>query len=83
MAVNLGMGINSAVTPSLHPQAVASLSDHDDQTSGHLHQVVEAFQLAYEGVGKVHRARDAAQADPTMTAAIVVLRTADTADRTF
>ena len=83
MAVDLGMGIDTAVTPSLHPQTVASLDEYDDSTSGHLQQVVEAFQLAYEGVGRVHSGRDAAQADPTMTEAMVVLRTADAADRTF
>lgn len=77
------MGVDTSVTPSLHPQVVASLEDFDEETSGHLQQVVEAFQLAYEGVSKVHAARDAATGDPSMTEAAVVLRVADAAERTY
>ena len=83
MAIDLGMGIDTAVTPSLHPQTVGSLDEYDDSTSGHLQQVVEAFQLAYEGVGRVHSGRAAALADPTMTEAAQILRTRDAADRVF
>lgn len=83
MAIDLGLGIDTKVTPSLHPQVVASLDDFDDDTSGHLQQVVEAFTLAYTGVSKVHAAREAAASDGSMTEVAIVLRTADAADRTF
>ena len=83
MAVDLGMGVDTKVTPSLHPQNVASLEDFDDDTSGHLQQVVEAFTLAYTGVSKVHAAKEAAASDGSMTEVAIVLRTADAADRTF
>ena len=83
MARDLGLGVDTAVTPSLHPQVVASLEDFDDDTSGHLQQVVEAFTAAYEGIGKIHSARQAAENDASMTPAAVTLRTSDAADRVF
>lgn len=83
MAVDLGMGVDTEVTPSLHPQLVASLDEYDDQTSGELQQVLEAFKFAYEGVGKVHRAREAVRTDPTLTEAAQIVRTADHADKVF
>lgn len=83
MAVDLGLGIDTNVTPSLHPQVVAGLEDFDDDTSGHLQQVVEAFQLAYTAVAKVHSGREAIKTDPTLTEAAQVLRVADHADKVF
>jgi hypothetical protein len=83
VAVDLEMGISTEVTPSLHPQVVASLEDFDDDTSGHLNQVVEAFQLAYTAVAKVHSGREAIKTDPTLTEAAQVLRVADHADKVF
>jgi len=83
VAVDLEFGIDTNVTPSLHPQVVASLEDYDDDTSGHLQQVVEAFQQAYEQLGKLHLTKDAAFSDPTMTEAAAVVRTADHAEKVF
>lgn len=83
MPQNLGMGIDTRITPALHPQVVASLDDYDSETEGHLAQVVEAFQLAYEGASKLFDARDAAMTDPTMNEAAAVVRIADHADKVF
>lgn len=81
MSVNLGLGVNVLVSPSLHPQNVASLEDYDSETEGELAQVVDAFKHAYEDVGRCHAARQAAAADPSMTEAAAVLRTAEHADK--
>ena len=83
MAIDLGLGIDTSVTPALHPQVVASLEDYDDETRGHLDQVVQAFTFAYENVSRVHSGREAIKTDPTLTEAAQVLRVADAADRVF
>ncbi len=83
MAVDLELGVDTNVSPSLHPQVVASLEDFDDDTSGHLDQVVQAFQAAYQAIGKVHSGREAIKTDPTLTEAAQVLRVADAAERTY
>jgi hypothetical protein len=83
VAVDLGLGIDTNVTPSLHPQVVASLEDFDDDTSGHLQQVVDAFHSAYTAVAKVHSGREAIKTDPSLTPAAQVLRVADAAERTY
>jgi len=81
MARDLELGIDERVTPSLHPQVVASLEDFDSDTEGELQQVVEAFTHAYETVGKVLDAREAVENDLTLTPADRVLRVADVADK--
>ena len=81
MAIDLGLGIDTSVTPALHPQCVASLEDYDESSAGHLDQVVQAFKFAYENVSRVHSGREAIKTDPTLTEAAQVLRVADAADR--
>lgn len=83
MAVDLELGVDTRVTAGLHPQSVASLEDYDDDTKGHLEQVVQAFTVAYEGAGKVFDARAAAATDPTLTEAAQLIRTQDMADKVF
>ena len=81
MAVDLGLEVSTYVTPGLHPQVVAALEDYDSDTEGELRQVVEAFSGAYEGVKKVHAAREAVEQDITLTQAAKVLATSDMADK--
>ncbi|GGO35761.1 hypothetical protein GCM10010991_28560 [Gemmobacter aquaticus] len=69
------------MTPSLHPQVVASLEDFDSDTEGELQEVVEAFTAAYETVGKILDAREAVEQDHTLTPADRILRVADVADK--
>lgn len=83
MAVDLELGVDTRVTAGLHPQSVASLEDYDEDTKGHLEQVVQAFTVAYEGAGKVFDARAAAATDPTLTEAAQLIRTQDMADKVF
>ncbi len=60
MAVDLGMGVDTRITASLHPQSVASMDEYDSDTEGELQQVVQAFTSVYEGIGKVLDVRDVA-----------------------
>jgi hypothetical protein len=83
MAIDLGMGVDTNVTPSLHPQVVASLEEFTEETRGHLEQVVQSFLFAYEGIARVHSGREAIKSDPTLTEAAQVLRVADAADKVF
>lgn len=83
MAVDLELGVDTRVTAGLHPQSVASLELYDEETRGHLEQVVQAFTVAYEGAGKVFDARAAAATDPTLTEAAQLIRTQDMADKVF
>ncbi|WP_323042035.1 hypothetical protein [Gemmobacter sp.] len=83
MAVDLEVDVDTRVSPSLHPQVVASMNDYDDDTKGVLGQVVTAFDTAYQGIRKVHDARAAAAQDPTMTEQAQLVRTQDMADRMF
>ena len=83
MAVDLELGVDTRVTAGLHPQSVASLEDYDDDTKGHLEQVVQAFTVAYEGAGKVFDARAAAATDPMLTEAAQLIRTQEMADKVF
>lgn len=75
------MGIDTRITPALHPQSVASMEDFDDDTAGELQQVVDAFTQAYTVIGQIHDARDAAEGDMTLTPAARVLQTSDVANK--
>ncbi len=83
MAQNLEMGIDTAVTPALHPQNVASLEEYDDETKVVLGSVVTAFDEAYQGIGKVFAAREAAKTNPTWNEAQQILHTSDLAEKVF
>lgn len=83
MPVDLGMGVDTRVTPSLHPQNVASMDLFDSDTSGELQQVVDAFRVTYEAIASVHNAREAVKTDPTLTEAAQLIRTQDHADKSF
>jgi hypothetical protein len=83
MAVDLEMEVGTLVTPSLHPQTVASLEDYDDDTKGELAQVVTAFDTAYKGVAQVFEAREKAKQNPAWTEAAQVIMTQEFADKVF
>jgi hypothetical protein len=77
------MEVSTLVTPSLHPQTVASLEDYDDDTKGELAQVVTAFDTAYKGVAQVFEAREKAKQNPAWTEAAQVIMTQEFADKVF
>lgn len=75
--------IDTSVTPSLHPQNVQALADYDSDTRGELGQVETAFSEAYEGIAKVHVARDLARNNPSWTEAAQIVATQDLADKVY
>lgn len=83
MAQDLGMGIDTRVSPSFHPQIIASLDEFDDDTRVPLQQVVDAFTSVYEGFGKVHDAKEAAVANSAWTEDMRVIKLQEAADRAF
>lgn len=80
MAIDLGMPVNTLVTPALHPQMVASLEEFDEDTKSTLGPVVEAFDIAYHSIAQVFAAREAVQSDPTLTEAAQILKAAGFGD---
>ena len=81
MAVDLEMEVGTLVTPSLHPQTVASLEDYDDDTKGELAQVVTAFDTAYKGIAQVFEAREKAKTNPSWNEATQTIMAQEFADK--
>ena len=77
------MGVDTRITASLHPQAIASMDEYDEDTSGELQQAVLAFTSVYEGMGKVLDARDMAKANGAWTEDMQTIRVQEAADRAF
>lgn len=73
--------IDTRITPSLHPINVRELDGYDDETAGILSMTEGAFANAYEQLGKVFDASEAARSDPTLTEAAAVVKAADYGDR--
>lgn len=73
--------IDTAVTPSLHPQNVLSLDGYGEDTAPAVESALGAFRAAYDGLSDVHKARKAAEKDPTLTPAARLLKVADFAER--
>lgn len=57
--------VDTRVTLSLHPRNVRELDSYDEETATILGPTETAFSEAYDGIGKVHDARDAASRNPT------------------
>jgi hypothetical protein len=75
--------VNSLVSPSLHPDNVKALPDYDDDTAAVLAPTETAFSEAYEGLLKVHDAREKAKTNPTWNEAQQVIHTQELADKVF
>lgn len=75
--------IDTRITPSLHPINVRELDGYDDDTATILSSTESAFANAYQQLGKVFDASEAARSDPTLTEAAATLKAADYADRAF
>jgi hemoglobin-like flavoprotein len=68
--------VNTAVSPSLHPELVLKLEGYDEATAPILAPVLTAFEDAYQAIGDVHVARAVAENDPSLTDAARVLKLA-------
>lgn len=76
-------GIDTRVTPSLHPINVTKVEGYDDDTRPYLGQAESAFSEAYQGLQSVHDARAAAAQNPTWNEAQQVIATDDFGQRVF
>lgn len=73
--------IDTRVTPSLHPDNVKEIDGYDEQTAPVLAPTMTAFDTAYQAIGSVHDAREAAKTNPTWNEAQVVIETDNLARR--
>lgn len=69
--------IDARITPTLHPDNVASIEGFDDQTAPYLAPTMTAFSTAYEGIRAVHEAREKAKTNPTWNEAHQIIHTDD------
>lgn len=76
-------GVDTRVTPALHPRNVHSIDGYGSDTAVYLAPVETAFSEAYIGVGQVHDARAASGRNPTWNEAQQVIQTQDFADQIF
>ena len=75
--------IHSQVTPALHPENVKQIEGYDDETAPVLAPTMTAFDEAYQGIAKVHAAREQAKTNPTWNEATQVIMTDDLAQKMF
>lgn len=68
--------INTSVSPSLHPDTVRALDGFDDDSESYLGPVMALMDDAYNSIGDIHSAREAAQKDESLTPAQRILRLA-------
>ena len=73
--------IDARITPTLHPDNVASIDGFDEQTAPYLAPTMTAFSTAYEGVRAVLAAKEAAAANPTWNEAQQIIHTDDFAQK--
>lgn len=73
--------IDARITPTLHPDNVASIDGFDDQTAPYLAPTMTAFSTAYEGIRAVHEAREKAKTNPTWNEAHQIIHTDDFAQK--
>lgn len=75
--------IDSRITPALHPTNLEKLDGIDEETLPVIGHAVAAFNEAYQGIGQVFSAREAAKTNPAWTEAQQVMATADLSDKVF
>ena len=73
--------IDARITPTLHPDNVASIDGFDEQTAPYLAPTMTAFSTAYEGIRAVHEAREKAKTNPTWNEAHQIIHTDDFAQK--
>ncbi len=75
------MGMDTRVTPSLHPQNIASMDEYDDESALVLEPTLNLFTSAYAALSNVHEAREAAKTNPVWNDDQQVLETAAFAEK--
>jgi hypothetical protein len=75
--------VDSRVTPSLHPLNVTKLDGYSESTAVFVAPTERVLAEAYEGIARVHNAREAARTDPTLTEAAQLIKTDEMAQKVF
>lgn len=75
------MDISTVVSPSLHPANVEAIEGYNDDTRGFVASVLEAFDTAYQGIGKIHEAKAAASKNQAWNADHQILMVAEFAEK--
>jgi hypothetical protein len=75
--------VDTRITPALHPGNVREIDGYDGETAVVLAPTETAFSAAYEGLRKVHDAREKARTNPTWNEAMQVIQTQELADKVF
>lgn len=73
--------IDVRITPTLHPDNVASIDGFDEQTAPYLAPTMTAFSTAYEGIRAVHAAKEKAKENLTWNEAMQIIHTDDFAQK--
>lgn len=79
----MSIEVDTRITAALHPKNIESLDGVDDETLPVLGHVINAFTEAYNGLGQVHTAREAAKSNPSWTEATQIMETQNLADKVF
>jgi hypothetical protein len=75
--------IQTQVTPALLPENLKQIEGYDDKIAPILTPTLTAFDEAYQGIAKVHEARERAKTNPTWNKSMQVIHTQDLADKVF
>lgn len=73
--------ISIQITPSLHPDNVLKIDGYDSDTAPIVAPTMTAFSEAYEGLRKIHDAREKARSNPTWNDVQQIVMTQDFADK--
>lgn len=77
------MEVSTRISPSLNPAVIEHITGYDDETADSVADVRAAFATAYESIGAVSQAREAAALNPALNDAARILVVADFADKHF
>ena len=77
------MNVSTSISPSLHPANVEAIAGYNEDTADSVSDVRQAFLIAYESIGAVNRAREAAMLNPALNEAARILAVADFGEKHF
>ncbi len=75
------MPINTAISPTLHPDNIKAIEGYDEETAQYVAPVMTAFDEVYQSLEAVHNARMKANANPAWTEANKILQVAQLAEK--
>jgi len=75
--------LDTRVSLSLHPDSLLAVDGYNEESAPYVAGVATALSEAYQGIGKVHTAREKAKTNPTWNDALQIIHTQDLADKVF